>query len=151
MVWFCGYFHSKTPWLEIMTRCGRTREVFDLITEYVVMGTHVSHKSHEIWFDTHDDVIKWKHFPHHRPFVNSPHKGQWGGALMFSLTCVWINGWANNREAGDLRHHRVQYDVTTMIPMCFKDFIIFVLLFYQIHLQQFTYTEPVAGVFDKMT
>ena len=35
--------------------------------------------------------------------VNSLHKGQWRGALMFSLICVWINGWANNREAGDLR------------------------------------------------
>ena len=34
---------------------------------------------------------------------NSPHKGQWRGALMFSLICVWINGWVNNREAGDLR------------------------------------------------
>ena len=22
---------------------------------------------------------------------------------MFSLICVWINGWVNNREAGDLR------------------------------------------------
>ena len=33
--------------------------------------------------------------------VNSPHKGQWRGALMFSLICVWINGWVNNREAGD--------------------------------------------------
>ena len=44
----------------------------------------------------HDDVIKWKHFPCYWPFVpgihrwsvNSPHKGQWHGALMFSLTCV---------------------------------------------------------------
>ena len=35
-------------------------------------------------------------------------------ALMFSLICVWINGWVNNREAGDLRHHRVYYDVTVM-------------------------------------
>ena len=33
--------------------------------------------------------------------VNSPHKGQWCGALMFSLICVWINGWVNNREAAD--------------------------------------------------
>ena len=58
----------------------------------------------------HDDVIKWKHFPRHWPFVwgihrspvNSPHKGQWRGALMFSLVCAWINGWVNNSEAGDL-------------------------------------------------
>ena len=71
----------------------------------------------------HDDVIKWKHFPRywpivrgiHRSPVNSPHKGQWRGALMFSLNCVWINGWINNRDAGDLRRHRAHYDVIVMI------------------------------------
>ena len=46
--------------------------------------------------------------------VNSPHKGQWRGPLMFSLICVWINGWVNNREAGDLRRHRGHYDVIVM-------------------------------------
>ena len=46
--------------------------------------------------------------------VNSPHKGQWRGALMFSLICVWINGWVNNRETGDLRRYRAHYDVTVM-------------------------------------
>ena len=46
--------------------------------------------------------------------VNSPHKGQLRGALMFSLMCVWINGWVNNREAGDLRRHRGHYDVNVM-------------------------------------
>ena len=46
--------------------------------------------------------------------VNSPHKGQWRGALMFSLICVWINGWVNNREAGDLKRHRGPYDVIVM-------------------------------------
>ena len=71
----------------------------------------------------HDDVIKWKHFPRYWPFVrgiqrspvNSLHKGQWRGALTFSLMCVWINGWVNNREDGDLRHHRAHYDVTVMV------------------------------------
>ena len=71
----------------------------------------------------HDDVIKWKHFPCYWPFVrgihrspvNSRHKGQWRGALMFSLICVWINGWVNNREADDLRRYRAHYDVTVMI------------------------------------
>ena len=43
-----------------------------------------------------------------------PHKGQWGGALMFSLIWAWINDWVNNREAGDLRHHRAHYDVIVM-------------------------------------
>ena len=46
--------------------------------------------------------------------VKSPHKGQWRGALMFSLICVWINGWVNNREAGDLRRHLGHYDVIVM-------------------------------------
>ena len=70
----------------------------------------------------HDDVIKWKHFPRNWPFVrriywspvNSPHKGQWRGALMFSLIWVWINDWVNNREAGYLRRYRAHYVVIVM-------------------------------------
>ena len=50
----------------------------------------------------------------HRSPVNSPHKGQWHWALMFSLICAWINGWAYNREAGDLRRHHARYNVTVM-------------------------------------
>ena len=46
--------------------------------------------------------------------VNSPHKGQWRGALMFSLICAWLNVWVNTREAGDLRRHRGHYDVIVM-------------------------------------
>ena len=71
---------------------------------------------------SHDDVIKRKHFPRYWPFVrrihrspvNSQHKGQWRGSLMFSLICVWINGWMNNREAGDFRRYRAHYDVIVM-------------------------------------
>ena len=90
----------------------------------------------------HDDVIKWEHFPRYWPFVrevhrlpvnspykgqwrralmfslichrspvNSPYKGQWRRALMFSVICAWIKCWVNNREAGDLRRHRAHYDV----------------------------------------
>ena len=74
----------------------------------------------------HDDVIKWKQLPRYWPFVrgihrspvNSPHKGQWRGALMFSLLCAWITGWVNIGEAGDLRHHRVHYDVSVMWESC---------------------------------
>ena len=76
----------------------------------------------------HDDVIKWKHFPRYWPFVrgihrspvNSPHKGQWRGALIFSLICGWKNGWINNREAGDLRRYRAHYDVSGMTKKCFR-------------------------------
>ena len=70
----------------------------------------------------HDDVIKWKHFPHywpfvwgiHRPPVNSLHKSQWRRAFVFSLICAWTHGWVNNCRAGDLRRHRAHYDVTVM-------------------------------------
>ena len=48
------------------------------------------------------------------PLVNSPHKCQWRGALMFSLICAWINGSVNNREAGDLRRQCAHYDVIVM-------------------------------------
>ena len=70
----------------------------------------------------HDDVIKWTYFQRYWPFVrgihrspvNSPHKGQWRGALMFTLICAWINDWVNNRKADDLRRYRTHYDVTVM-------------------------------------
>ena len=70
--------------------------------------------------------MPWKHFPHYWPFVrgihrspvNSPHKGQWRRALMFSLICAWINSWVNNGEAGDLRHHHAHYDVIVMHSCC---------------------------------
>ena len=80
--------------------------------------------------ESHDGSVallpRWRHqmeiFLRHWPFVrgihrspvNSSHKGQWRGALMFSLICVWINYWVNNREAGDLRRYRAHYDVTVM-------------------------------------
>ena len=70
----------------------------------------------------HDDVIKWKHFLRNWPFVreihrspvNFAHKGQWRGALMFSLIYAWMNDWVNNREAGDLRRQHGHYDVIVM-------------------------------------
>ena len=100
------------------------------IEEYIINGLQyveitTPSKVDDCWQDTlhcnpfkaligihsYDDVIKWKYFlPYwpfvrgiHRSTVNSPHKGQWGGALMLSLICTWINAWLNNGEAGDLR------------------------------------------------
>ena len=63
---------------------------------------------------------KWKHFLRYWPFVrgihrwpvDSSHKAQWRGGCVFSLICAWTNGWASNRNAGDLRRHRAHYDVT---------------------------------------
>ena len=65
----------------------------------------------------------------HRLPVNSPHKGQWRGTLVFSWICSWINGRVNNREAGDLRRHSAHYDdivlkISTQHPdeKCDSDF-----------------------------
>ena len=52
----------------------------------------------------HHGVIKEKHFPRYWPFVRgihrsavvSPHKGQWRGALMFSLIC--LNKWLSKQS-----------------------------------------------------
>ena len=45
-------------------------------------------------------------FPSQRPVTR---------ALLFSMICVWINGWVNNREAGDLRRHDTHYDAVVMV------------------------------------
>ena len=75
---------------------------------------------HVITQRQYEDVIKWKHFPRCWPFVrgihrwplDSPHKGQWCRALVFSLICAWTNGSANNRDTGDLIRHHGHCDVT---------------------------------------
>ena len=72
-------------------------------------------------FQSHDDVIKWNHFPRywpvvrgiHRSPVNSPHKGQWRRALMFSLICAckrlskqsW--GWCSETPSLSLWRHYI--------------------------------------------
>ena len=81
----------------------------------------------QISYKINDDVIKWKHFSRywaflrgiHRSPVNSPQKGQWRGELWCFLRSAWMNGWVNNREAGDLRRHRAHYDVTVMMATNF--------------------------------
>ena len=67
-----------------------------------------------------DDVITWKPFPRYWIFARgihrSPvtfHKGQWLGALMFSLICTCVN----SRDTGDLKRHRAYNDVTVIVYM----------------------------------
>ena len=101
---------------------------------------------------SHDDVIKWKTFPRywpfvreiHRPPVNSPHKGQWRGALMFSLICVWINSWVNNREAGDLRRYGAHYDVIVIYTPIINHagLVCFVLYWWTIHCRFTDFKAP---------
>ena len=68
------------------------------------------------------DVIKWKHFPRYWPFCagNLPVTGEFPSRRpvtpkRWGFLCTWTNGWKNNRDAGDLRHHRAHYDVIVMV------------------------------------
>ena len=68
------------------------------------------------------DVIKWKHVSRdwplvlgiHRSAVNSPTKVSDAKLWCVLWSAPWINGCVNNREAGNLRHHRAHYDVIVM-------------------------------------
>ena len=57
----------------------------------------------------------------HQSPVNTPNKGQWRRTLLFSLICVWTNGWANHRDTSNLRCHRAHYDVIVMNPSNFDE------------------------------
>ena len=56
---------------------------------------------------SHDDVIKWKHFPRcegNTPVTGRfPSQSQWHGALIFNLICAWTHYCRNNRNTDDLR------------------------------------------------
>ena len=105
--------------------CGSDQGIFwhqDTGSWHIMQLTRLYLPEINLSLELHNDVIKRKHFPRHWPLVNaihrspvdSPYKGQWSGALMFSLICAWTNSWANKRDAGDLRRHRAHYDVTVM-------------------------------------
>ena len=115
--------------MDILTLQALTKSCyyFHTIAEYTV---HLDSPFHIVnTCPLHDDIIKWKHFPHHWPFVqgiqwspvNSPHKDHWRGALLLSLICSWTNGCANNWDASDLRHHCPHYDVTVMRSYGYSD------------------------------
>ena len=54
----------------------------------------------------------------HRSPLDSPHKGQWRGASMFSLVWAWTNGGANNRDACDFRWKIPQSCKKTTANLC---------------------------------
>ena len=64
----------------------------------------------------HDDIIRWKHFPRYRSLCGEITGHRWISRTTASnaelFICAWTNGCANNRDAGDLRHHCAHYDVT---------------------------------------
>ena len=123
-----GWIKETYIWIVIYNVLTWTTEYESVLLEFTPISNRVEQMLEDIIncnvirINDHDDVIKWKHFPRNWPFVwgihrspvTSLHKGQWRGALVFSLICVWINDCGNNREAGDLRRYRAHYYVIAM-------------------------------------
>ena len=75
---------------------------------------------------SHDDVIKWKHFPRYWPFVQEFTGHRWIPRTkvsdmelwcFLSMICAWTNGRVNNQDASDLRRHRAHCYVIVMQPL----------------------------------
>ena len=131
---FCANVVSEKGWLSNLKRGGGGGSWFGLATIWVPLTSRCQTGKTQIvimfwsrlsapwsltrqwWRHQMETVSAYLPFVRgiHRSPVNSPHKGQWRGALMFSLICARINDWVNNREAGDLRRHRAHYDVMVM-------------------------------------
>ena len=102
-----------------------------IMPRYILISVHIRVPDFEVIYVSHDDVIKWKHFPRYWSFVRGihcspvifPHKGQ---CLMFYLIWAWTNDWVNNQGACDLRRHRAQDDVIVMhwfFPSCVSEML----------------------------
>ena len=109
---FCYGYVISLSWIDVI--CW---SIFFSASEVTLKGVGIIERY--LMMTSWNGNMKWKRYwPFvrgiHRSSVHSPHKGQWRGALMFSLIYTWINGWVNNDEAGDLRRHRAHYGVTVM-------------------------------------
>ena len=82
-----------------------------------------SHHRHAIppSYESHDDVIKWKHFPRHWPFVSGIHWSPVDSPSQRPVTPsfgVYFDLRLNKqlgKQSGDLRRHRAHYDATVMV------------------------------------
>ena len=119
--------HDPTPdrsrWSQSRVSCGLCRDQcrFDMPFKATQLSTENTRTHSDETQPNHDDVIKRKHFPRYWPFVRGIHrwipftKPSDAELWCFLWYAPWINGWVNNREAGDLRHHRADYDVSVVI------------------------------------
>ena len=80
--------------------------------ETITQDENASLISHDIWWRHQMEYFPcyWSLVGMHRSLVNSPHKCQWRGALMFCWICAWTNGWVKK-----LRRLRAHYDVIISI------------------------------------
>ena len=113
-VWRCYLFIYQTPIVSIVEHCGdvimgaRASQITSLTLVYSTVKSGEDQRKFES-----SAFLAFVRGIHRGP-VNSSHKAQWRGALMFSLICARINSRVNNRQAGDLRRHHAHYDVIVM-------------------------------------
>ena len=83
-----------------MPQCYITRDMLEQHLSCVLyrsMWCTSHNKFHNVCTMTSSNGNNWPSvWGIHRSPVNSPHKGHWRGALMFSLIYAWINGWVKN-------------------------------------------------------
>ena len=124
----CGNLHKDGNRYAI--KQSRSSNQHIVISYVIYYGIYIYDNLHILIISLkHGDVTKWRHFPLYWPFergiyrspVNSPYRGQWRGALIFSLICAWTNSWVNDRDAGDWRRHRAHYDITVTNKDCSCD------------------------------
>ena len=118
-----------------MLLCAMLLKIINLMYNWLHLLTHLTRddKLNVYW---HDGVIKWKHFPCYWPFVrgihrssvNSPHTGQFSGALMFSLIYalnkrlskqLW--GWWFETPSRSLWRHCNGFSFSSILPMSVRD------------------------------
>ena len=99
---------ESLPLLEDAASSGKSYDILEyVLTSHVFLP--------EMLYNIDVTWVSWRlKLPATRSLVDSPHEGQWRGALMLSLICVWTNGWASSRDAGDLERHRAHYGVTVV-------------------------------------
>ena len=103
-------FRQNTHWGYMYPHPSYPKDVAEILHSRS-LNCIIMTSSHGIIFRVTGHLCGWIH----QSPVNSPNKGQWRGALMFSLICTWINGWVNNRAAGDLTCYLAHYGVTVMM------------------------------------
>ena len=69
---------------------------------------HLCHKFLLTFLVIHDDIIKFKYFPHYWHFVTGEFPLQ--RSVTRSFDVFWTNNRVNNRDAGDSRRHRAHYE-----------------------------------------
>ena len=107
-------FYIKTSSLIYSVHCWSNTFA---VGSYVVSGVRSHAQRRKAWWRNQMETLSTTcHFCGgiHRSTVNSPSQRPVTRALMISLFLAWTNGRVNNRDAGDLRRHRIHCDVIVM-------------------------------------